>query len=166
MHFKTIKDANILPYLLYWLTFREPSDAGHGFKSKRSLPRRQVLVGYWGQNSIGSRVSRSKWEKDLRYFCNNHKFDIYLVAFIHRLFRNNRNRGSYDSLLKRILRRNAKSNRKTIYFDEALYGENFNTVLIWTAHYFSFLSFFISLFIFTKSSFFAQLPIIKSLISL
>lgn len=73
---------------------REPSDAGlsHRFKSKRSLPRRQVLVGYWGQNSIGSKVTRSKWEKDLRYFCNNHKFDIYLVAFIHRLFRNNRNR--------------------------------------------------------------------------
>jgi len=72
----------------------EPSaaESRHVFKAKRSLPRRQVLAGYWGQNSIAYRVSRSNWEKDLRYFCNNHKFDIYLVAFIHRLFRNNRNR--------------------------------------------------------------------------
>ncbi|XP_068709857.1 uncharacterized protein [Montipora foliosa] len=62
------------------------------FAAKRSLPNRQLLVGYWGQNSIAHRVSRSNWEKDLRFFCNNHKFDIYMVAFIHRLFKNNRNK--------------------------------------------------------------------------
>ncbi|XP_020602235.1 uncharacterized protein LOC110041294 [Orbicella faveolata] len=67
-------------------------DSSHGFKEKRSLPTRQLLVGYWGQNAIGTRVSRQYWEKNLRYFCNNHKFDVYLVAFVHRLFRNNRNR--------------------------------------------------------------------------
>ena len=74
---------------------RSPSaaDSSHDIKEKRSLPARQLLVGYWGQNSIGTRISRPYWEKDLRYFCNNHKFDIYLVAFVHRLFRNNRNRG-------------------------------------------------------------------------
>jgi len=75
--------------------FRSPLavDSSHGFKEKRSLPTRQLLVGYWGQNAIGTRVSRQYWEKNLRYFCNNHKFDVYLVAFVHRLFRNNRNRG-------------------------------------------------------------------------
>jgi len=77
------------------LIFRSPlaADSSHGFKEKRSLPARQLLVGYWGQNAIGTRVSRKYWEKDLRYFCSNHKFDIYLVAFVHRLFKNNRNRG-------------------------------------------------------------------------
>jgi len=77
------------------LIFRSPLAAAssHGFREKRSLPARQLLVGYWGQNAIGTRVSRQYWEKDLRYFCNNHKFDVYLVAFVHRLFRNNRNRG-------------------------------------------------------------------------
>jgi len=85
--------------LICFAVFREaagssPSaaDSSSGFKVKRSLPARQLLVGYWGQNSIGRKVSRQYWEKDLRYFCNNHKFDIYLVAFVHRLFRNNQNR--------------------------------------------------------------------------
>ena len=75
--------------------FRTPlaTNSSHGLNVTSSLPARQLLVGYWGQNVIGTRVSRQYWEKDLRYFCNNHKFDIYLVAFVHRLFRNNRNRG-------------------------------------------------------------------------
>ena len=78
------------------LIFSSPSaaDPSGGYKVKRSLPARQLLVGYWGQNSIGRNVSRQYWEKDLRYFCSNHKFDIYLVAFVHRLFRNNQNRGT------------------------------------------------------------------------
>ena len=71
-----------------------PSEnSSKGFSAKRSLPNRQLLVGYWGQNAMGTKVSRPYWEKDLRYFCNQHKFDIYLVAFVHRLFRDNRNRG-------------------------------------------------------------------------
>lgn len=82
---------------LLFLFFRAKSEtqASPGVKTKRSLPTRQVLAGYWGQNSIAYSVSRPNWEKDLRYFCNNHKFDIYLVAFVHRLFRNNRNRGTF-----------------------------------------------------------------------
>lgn len=74
--------------------------SSYAFKEKRSLPARQLLVGYWGQNAIGTRVIRQYWEKDLRYFCNNHKFDVYLVAFVHRLFRNNRNRGITMYLFK------------------------------------------------------------------
>lgn len=82
------------PFLFFRVKSETQSSPGHGVKTRHSLPTRQVLVGYWGQTSIAYRVSRPNWEKDLRYFCNNHKFDIYLVSLVHRLFRNNRNRGT------------------------------------------------------------------------
>ncbi|EDO40888.1 predicted protein [Nematostella vectensis] len=55
--------------------------------TKRSLPsNRQLLVGYWGQNAAGPTFGRLNYERDLRHFCNNYDFDIYVIAFVHRLF--------------------------------------------------------------------------------
>jgi hypothetical protein len=72
----------MLAHLLFLMICRSNNPRGN----ERALPNRQLLVGYWGQNSAGPKFGKWNYERDLRQFCNNFKFDIYVIAFVHRLF--------------------------------------------------------------------------------
>ena len=64
----------------------------------RAIPKRQLLVGYWGQNAAGPTFGKAKYEKRLKYFCENHKFDIIIIAFVVNFF-DIRNKGKLRLLL-------------------------------------------------------------------
>ena len=49
--------------------------------------QKQLLVGYWGQNSAGSKLTDpAKYEKSLGYFCREYKYDIIVIGFVVPLF--------------------------------------------------------------------------------
>ena len=54
---------------------------------------RHRLVAYWGQNAVyNMKKERQYWEKDLVHFCQNSKYDVVVLAFMH-VFFNKRQKG-------------------------------------------------------------------------
>ena len=48
---------------------------------------RHRLVAYWGQNAVyNMKKERQYWEKDLVHFCQNNKYDVVVLAFMHVFF--------------------------------------------------------------------------------
>lgn len=48
---------------------------------------RHKLVVYWGQNAVyNAKKERQYWEKDLTHFCQNSKYDVVVLAFMHVFF--------------------------------------------------------------------------------
>ena len=45
------------------------------------------LVVYWGQNAVYNlKKDKEFWEKDLRHFCMNTRYDTIVLAFMHVFF--------------------------------------------------------------------------------
>lgn len=62
---------------------------------------RHRLVAYWGQNAVyNMKKERQYWEKDLVHFCQNSKYDVVVLAFMH-VFFDKRQKGLVFSKIKR-----------------------------------------------------------------
>ncbi|KAK3729463.1 hypothetical protein QZH41_007327 [Actinostola sp. cb2023] len=64
---------------------------------RRAIPSKPLLVGYWGQNGAGPTVGQANYEKPLKWFCENSKYDIINVAFLVTLF-DSRNKDALPGL--------------------------------------------------------------------
>ncbi|KAJ7394415.1 hypothetical protein OS493_000224 [Desmophyllum pertusum] len=58
---------------------------------------RQLLAGYWGQNSAGPKMGPVNYEKKLKEVCQTTKYDILNVAFLYNVF-DSRNKDSLPAL--------------------------------------------------------------------
>lgn len=60
---------------------------------------RHRLVAYWGQNAVyNMKKERQYWEKDLVHFCQNSKYDVVVLAFMH-VFFDKRQKGLVFSII-------------------------------------------------------------------
>lgn len=93
--------AKALPYfcLLVALLFSGSSLALNAQKPVNGPPTGQCMrtVGYWGQNSVGLRLPRDQWEKELDQYCKRSSsngpeggnWDIISVSFLHIFYNGN-----------------------------------------------------------------------------
>ena len=62
---------------------------------------RQLLAGYWGQNSAGPKMGPVNYEKKLKEVCQTTKYDILNVAFLYNVF-DSRNKGKNNKSICKI----------------------------------------------------------------